>query len=248
MKVLLLGNSSEFYGEIAESDRRASKAARALEEAFGEPVEMIVRRIWPTPVLPEKLEGWLAEMEPDIVFLNVIAYWFNYQSVPLKFERVLGRLGRPVRAAGIKAAQTPWIGHTRVFHWTRRRLQKAIGGETFFTPEQVIDVVSACIRVVVRREHCALVVKGPRSSGDYALQRGWAEERRLKVHRALASLCEDLHVDYVGAEVPRYLTEPDIERLGDRLHRGTAGHARSADEIAGILEAAWNRQRALTGH
>lgn len=245
MRVLFLGNSSEVYGEVADAERRTSKAARALEDAFGEPVEMNVRRIWPTPQLPERLESWLNEGQPDIVYLNVIAYWFNYQSVPLKFERMFGRLGRPVRAAGIKASQTTWLGHTRAFHWTRERLQKAIGGATFFTPQQVTSVVSECVRTVVRHEDCVLVVKGPRSSADYNVKKAWAEERRLNVHAALSSLCRELHVEYVGVDKPRYLTEPEGDLLGDRLHSGVGGHARSGDEIAGILKGAWDRHRAL---
>ncbi len=245
MKILFLGNSSEVYGDISRSERRTSRAAQALEREFGEPVTMTARPIWPTPDLPAVVEKWLRESEPDIVYLNAIAYWFNFQSVPLKFERAFGRLGAPVKAAGIKASQTPWLGHTRAFHWTRARLQQAIGGATFFTPDQVIDVMTECIRTLVRHEDVILVVKGPRSSGDYNQKREWAEERRLRVHRALHALCGEIHVDYVGVEKPRYSTAPQPDLLGDRLHTGADGHGRSGEEIAGILKAAWDRHRAL---
>lgn len=245
MKLLFLGNSSEVYGDIPEAQRRSSQAGLALERAFGEPVEVAVRGIWPTPGLPRLIDEWIEAAEPDIVYLNAIAYWFNYQSVPLKFERVFGRLGSPLKAAGIKAAQTPWLGHRRAFHWTRARLQKAIGGATFFSPEEVVAVMSDCIRTAVRHEDTVLVVKGPRSSGDYSPNRQWAEDRRLTVHRALRAFCAELHLDYVGVETPRFLTDPSPDLLGDRLHSGVAGHARSGDEIAGILKTAWDRHRAL---
>ncbi len=245
MKVLFLGNSSEVYGDIAEGDRRTSRAATSLEEAFGEPVEMQTRQIWPTAALPKRIDQWVTDFEPDIVYLNVIAFWFNYQSVPLKLERKLGRAGKSLKDAGVKASQVPWLGHTRAFHWSRDMLQRLIGGATFFEPEEVTSVVSDCVRVIVRHEDTVLVLKGPRSSATYnstGRARAWAEERRQRVQRALADLAADLHVDYVGAEVPRYLTEPERDMLGDRLHTGAEGHARSGAEMAEILKAAWERQ------
>jgi hypothetical protein len=159
MKVLFLGNSSEVYGDISEDDRRASMVSDALEAELGEPVDVQVRTIWPSSRLPAAIDKWMTEFQPDIVYLNVIAFWFNYESVPLKFERMFGRAGKPFKSAGIKAAQIPWLGHTRVFHWSRARIQSAIGGATFFEPGEVVKVISDCVRVVVRHEESLLVVK-----------------------------------------------------------------------------------------
>ena len=245
MKILFLGNSSEIYGDIPEAERRSSRVSQSLEAEFGEPVAVTVRRIWPTADLPALVRRWVDEGTPDIVYLNVISYWFNFRSVPLAFERRLGALGVPIRAVGVKASQVPWIGHTRAFHWTRRRLQRTIGGATHFTPEQVIAVMRECIQAIVRDEHIALVVKGPRSTGDYSPDRQWAEKRRQTVHRALQAQCRDLHVDYVGTETPRYLTNPSPDLLGDRIHSGSQNHARSAEEISAMLKAAWERHRSL---
>jgi hypothetical protein len=246
MKVLFLGNSSEVYGDIPEEDRRASKAAQALEEAFGETVELRTRAIWPNAALPARVEQWVSEFEPDIVYLNVVAFWFNHQSVPLMLERRFGRAGKPLREAGIKASQVPWLGHTRAFHWCRAACQRLIGGATFFEPEQVISVVSNCVRVIVRHEETVLVVSGARGISKYGSGRkgqAWAEERRLRVQGALSALCAELHVEYQGAETARHLTEAPRTRLADRLHSDRDGHARYGAEIADVLKAAWERQR-----
>jgi hypothetical protein len=244
MKVLFLGNSSEVYGDVGESERRTALAGAALEDAFGEPVEMIVRRIWPSPALPVTIEKWMKEFEPDLVYLNVISFWFNFESVPLKLERRFGRLAKPLRQAGVRASQMPWLGHTGAFHWLRTQSQRAIGGATFFEPSQVISVMTDCARTIVRHEDVVLLVKGPRGQGTYngLHSRAWAEERRRRVHSALKRLCADLHVEYVGAELPRYLTEPSRDLLGDRLHTGSEGHARSGQEIADLLRGAWERR------
>lgn len=245
MKVLFLGNSSEVYGKLDPADRRTSRAAQSLEEAFGEPVEMLTRTVWPTPALPATVEKWMGEFQPDMVYLNVISFWFNYESVPLKFERVLGRIGKPLTNAGIKASQTRWPGHTRAFHWVREKSQRVIGGATFFEPEDVIAVVTDCARMAVRHENVVVVVKGPRGSGAYhgvGRSRSRAEERRQRVHAALSRLCEELHVDYVGVERPIHLTNPRGDLLPDKLHRGAEGHEQSGREIAEILRAAWERQ------
>jgi hypothetical protein len=245
VKVFFLGNSNELYGDVEADGRRASRVAEALELAFGEPVEMLVRPIWPTAALPKTIAKWIDESEPDIIYLNVVAFWFNYRSVPLKFERMFGKAGEPFKRAGIKASQVSWLGHTAAFHWFRERTLRLIGGATFFEPDHVAAVMEASIRTIVRKESAVLVVKGPRSRSDYsasARSPAWAEERRSHVHRALSRLCEELHVDYVGVERPRYLTDPETDLLGDRLHTGSDGHARSADEISGMLKAAWERQ------
>ena len=247
MKLLFLGNSNEFYGDLAGEDRRAARVARSLEAALGEPVDVTVRQIWPTDSLPGRLEAWMDELEPDIVYLNVVSFWFVYQSVPLRFERRFGRIGRPLKSAGIRASQVPWLGHTSAFHWVRRQSQKLIGGATFFEPDDIVAVMSDCIRVATRHEQAMLVVKGPRSRTAHNVterSRAWAEDRRRRVHNALSALCGSLHVEYVGSERPRYLTEPGSPTLGDRLHSGSEGHSSSGDEIAGLLAAAWQRQHA----
>ncbi|HSE45654.1 MAG TPA: hypothetical protein VLA89_10050 [Gemmatimonadales bacterium] len=247
MKVLFLGNSNELYGDIPEAERRTSRAALALEEAFGEPVETVVRTIWPTAKLPGTIEKWMGEFEPDVVYLNVVAFWFNFQSVPLKVERMLGPPGRPLKDAGIKASQLRWLGHTAVFHWLREMCQRVIGGATFFEPDEVTEVISDCVRTVIRHEQAVLVLKGPRGATNWNVtekRRAWTEERRLRVHYALEALSRELHVDYVGQVQPRYDTNPWRDLQGDRMHSGGEGHKESGEEIAGMLKAAWERHRA----
>src|SRR6185503_12628403 len=103
-------------------------------------------------------------------------------------------------------AETPAIAHRGAFHVARRWAQRTIGGATYFEAEQVLEVMTRCIRTIVQHEQTILIVKGSRGSRDLAASDGArrrGEERRLAVHRGLQALCSELHVDYFGTERPR---------------------------------------------
>jgi hypothetical protein len=120
-----------------------------------------VRSIWPTAELPSLIESWMVKHHPDLVFMKVVSYWFCYESVPLKVERKLGRLGKPVADAGVKAADTGWLASNPLFHAGRRLAQRTIGAVSPFEPQEVLERMSAFIRQVLRSENTALLVKGP---------------------------------------------------------------------------------------
>jgi hypothetical protein len=224
---------------------RSNLIARQMEEATGEPVDIVVKAIWPNERLLDLVEQWMEEEQPDIVMLRTVSFWFNYESVPLRVERLLGPIGRPVKDAGLGLAKSSWLGERAVFHWLRQWAQRTIGGDTYFTPEQVIERQSAVVRAIVRREGVGLVAYLPKARSDYypsAKIKRRAEERRRKVHDALARLCEELHVPYHGSGHALYLTETPTT-VGDRLHGDASEHRRRAHEDLPYLLGAWEKLR-----
>jgi hypothetical protein len=245
MKLLWMGNSGNAFGAVPEESRSHSVAARILSEAAGEPVEVILKRAWPTPDFPSIVERWMGRYEPDAAFIHVPAYWFMYESVPLKLERKFKRVGKPLGDAGLRAAKVPWLAGTPVFRAGRKLAQLTIGGATNFEPEQVVESVSAALRVMVRSEDLALVVRGPRNAVDFSAsrrRRAWGEARRQIVERSLRELCEDLHLVYYGSETSMAGIE-ERTQLFDGLHSDEADHIRLGETHGALLAQAWIRVR-----
>jgi len=241
VKILRLGNSNDAEGRVAPEEMTHRVLERALHEATGEDVETIIKRTWPTPELPRAVARWMETLHPDVVVLRVPAFWFNYESVPLKLERKLGRVGKSLGDAGFKAAGTPWLADNAVFHAGRRLAQVTVGGATNFTPEEVIENVSAVVRAVVRTEGAAMMLSGPGARVNHApTRRAQArdEARRLLVHHALRELCQQVHVEYLGTEVARFRSAAAPKLLKDRLHNtGESNAATAAEELGAVLRA-----------
>ncbi|MBI5949746.1 MAG: hypothetical protein HY875_16530 [Chloroflexi bacterium] len=247
MKVLRLGNSEDVREDIPLEKRAYAIAARRLEEACGEPVETVPRVIWPEPELPDLVREWLDRYEPDIVFLKVTWYWWGYESVPRRIERKLGRVGKPVAQASLKAADISWLSTTRPFKFGRRLAHRLIGGDPQFRPEQVISVMEATIRAILAKEGVGLVVKA--TGGGRAPEGALADyfdafvKRRELVEGSIKRFCEGLGVVYIAHEKPVIPNDPELKR-GDGIHRGTAGHMSMGDHEGGGLVQAW---RAMVG-
>jgi hypothetical protein len=243
IRVLRVSNSQDTFGTFDDEVRPYRVAARMLEEAEGRPVETIVHVAWPTENLPEVIDRWLDRYEPDMLYLKVIDYWFAFESVPVRMERMLGRLGRPVARTGKKAASQRWLAFNPFFRGLRFAAQATIGGEPMFEPEQVVERISATVRRATRREDLVIVVDGPlgvfRMSPRKKKQR-WAEERRLRIHRAMEDLCQQLHIVHRGMERPRYLAASDPV-LGDGLHFQAEGQVRLGQEEGVAMVEAWLR-------
>jgi hypothetical protein len=243
MRILLLGSSNDRGGRFEGGQLRHEIVRDRLAAEFGEPVEVVVKPIWPNEALPGLLGRWLDQHAPDLVYLNVVSFWFTFESVPLRVERLLGRFGRPIARAGLRAAESPWLAHNPAFRALRRFAQRTIGGDTYFTAEQVVDRIGQCIHLVLQREEVVLAVKGPHGRVDYAVSTGRGrriERRRLQVHGALATLCKQLHVYYAGSDSPVWKTR-DFRRTaaGDRLHENAEGHVATADSMHRVICEAW---------
>ncbi len=247
MRMLRLSTSDEI--QRLAGDRAAQIVERRLAEAVGQPVETVVRRPWPDERLPGLLQRWMERESPDFVFLKINGYWFNYESVPLRLERRLGRLARPLASVGRRSAEIGWLARQRPYRFLRRFLLGVIGGDTYFATDEVIQRMEQCIRLVLQKEDVLLVVRSsegrtytqlpPKSAARYAA-------RLSKVNGALRQVCESLHVPYLGEGT--VLDEAQVqEKLGaDRFHRGTEGNEIAGSEEAEAFIKLWRAAQAAT--
>jgi len=236
MRVLLLGSSNDEGQWFEGGKKRHELAGEKLEAELGEPVEFVVKAIWPDEGLSDVVAKWIAKYEPDIVYLNTGSYWFIYRSVPLRLQRLLGKAGPAVGSAGFRFADSKRWAHNAVFRAVRRTAQATIGGDTHFTPEQVIQRITDCIRVSVRQEGIAVVVKGPHGKSTHSLsKRCQARDNRirLRVHKAFEAACAQHHVAYDGHETPVRLIERRAfgrgTTVGDGLHGNEIRHEHEGD-------------------
>ena len=244
VQVLLLGNSQDLGEWFSGGPKRHEIAAERLSAEFGEPVEIILKPYWPTDRMPEMTERWITETRPDMMYINVTAFPFAYESLPLRCKRVLGRFGPAIGNAGLRFADSKRWSHNALFRTARRYGQALIGGDTHFTCEEVVERTSATIRAAIRHENVFLVVEGPLGRGEPELtrrQRERKERRRLQVHSALRDLCNELHVHYIGSDEPLPPGRQHVrgETVGDGTHFNAEGHARLAEDLTANLSQAW---------
>ena len=241
MRVLLLGNSND-GGEWFEGGRKRHEIVRdRLADSYGEPVEVTAKTVWPNEEMARVVEGWIEKYEPDVIYLTLASYWFQYDSVPLRVRRLLRGLGPGVAKAGFRVAESPRWGHNALFRGLRRALQSTIGGDRHFTPEQVVERASEVIRGTIRREGIVLAIQGADGRTDYARSargRRANEKRRLQVHRAMQAVCAQHHVTYENSETPLWASTPELagNRVGDGLHANARWHEYSAGLISLTIE------------
>lgn len=243
MRVLRLGNSDDLVPGVPEEQRSWRVAERVLAERTGEHVETVIRTIWPNDVLPGKVEAWLAEYEPDLVFFKVSNFAVMHESVALRVQRRVPVIGPWLGRTGKKAADTPAINSRSSFRWLQRVALRVIGGETYVTADQAVAVFSTCIRRIVAHEEIVLVVRGtdggrryPGLSPKAARAR---EARRLQIHFAMKKLCEGLHASYFGREKSRDESEHRALLDDGLFHRGVAGQQLAGADDGEAMAAAW---------
>lgn len=241
MRILRLTNSNDFWGDIAPDARGRRFVADAMERETGEPVETMVKAIWPSDDLPDIVQRWVEQFQPDIVFLKTTNFWFAHESVPLKLRRRFGRIGKTTGDAGFKAARKPWLAHNRVFRKFRYFAQATIGGETHFTIDYTMQNMEAVIRRVLRNEDILLVVRGSRGGRERpeipAKLRERAYARRAEFKERMAALCASLDVPFITSNTFRKY-EPET-RAADMFHSNELGHAQVGTFEAEALVAVW---------
>ena len=247
MKILGLLNSNVSAGDadIPKQDLFPARMQQALARALGQEVEVDARNVWPTPRLPELTAGWVREFEPDLVVFSVTGFWFLYESTPVRLERKLGWPGRAIGKVSREAAARPWLAHNRAFQWSRRATQNAIGGQSWFTPDEVIDVSRKVILATLRRESTYIVVFGPSGGEKWARDEAHREElvaRRRRVDDSMSAFCKAHHVEYWGEAKRAQISDPRPSSLqGDDLHLDREGHKRLAEYQFGLALGMVNR-------
>ena len=240
MRFLLLGTSNDIDGFLPEEQRLPAILQRRLEATVGEKVTAEARNAWPSERLTERVEQWMDESEPDLVLFKTNTFAFAYESVPLKLRRKFGRVGESVANAGRRSTEIGWLASNPAYHAGRRFAMRVIGGATNFTPEEVVERMESAIRIILRREEAALVVRGPMAKPEYLVGRGGrarGNSRRDAVDQGLAKVCRDLHVSYLATDRVNELGSAG--RLGDQMHLSPAALDIDADELMPFLIEAW---------
>jgi hypothetical protein len=243
MRILFLANSNELVPNPDGSPSRAELVREDLSPDFAD-VDIVVKAAWPTEKLPGIVGRWIDQYEPDLVYINVGEYWCLYESVPLRIQRIFGRFGTPLATAGLKAADTPWLAHNRVFRNLQQLTHLLVGGDTHFTPQEMVDCVMKCARVALQREGVVVVVDGQRGRRKFAttapgLRR--IERKRLAVHRMLQAECARLHITYESDETPQWqvVAKSTLQFQRDGFHLGGTAQQHMADEASALIRRAW---------
>lgn len=240
MKILGLLNSNVNAGDanIPRQDLFPARMQEALAKSFGMEVEVQARNCWPTPRLPGRVAGWVNEFEPDLVVYSVTGFWFLYESTPVRLERKLGLAGKAIGRVSREAAARPWLAHNRAFQWSRRVTQNAVGGQAWFSADQVVEISQKVILASLRRESAYTVVFGPSGGDKWARNEQHLKElvaRRRRVDAAMAAFCKAHHVEYWDEAKLAEIRDPRAASLqGDDLHLDREGHKRVAEYQFGL--------------
>lgn len=231
MRVLLIGNSNDSARRFDEGKRRDEVALELLTAELGEAPEFVVKGWWPNERAPEVVGRWIDETDPDLIYLHVGTYPFQYRSVPHRFRRLFRRVGgEAVAGVAESAAKKPNISHNWAFRAGRRMLQRTIGGDTNFTREHVWRITEACIRTAIRKEGAIVVVKGPHGRNNYSFSKRQFrndERERVRLHGDLAELCRQLHVTYDGIGEGGVFNDFGYQSgttIGDGIHGNAVRH------------------------
>jgi hypothetical protein len=200
MRVLRLGTSNDDAGSLPEEQRAWKIAERHLAGWAGEAVETTLKRAWPNAQFPSLVERWVDEHEPDLVVLQVNNFWYGHESIPLWFERRLGRAGKSLSSAGLKVGKSAWFADNRWAQMFNRKLLSILPKATHFTVAEVAVCMEGAMRKVLAHEGVVLLVRG---NEDWAAmpmatrrfnRRNAA--RNAAMSGAMRSVCERLRVPY----------------------------------------------------
>lgn len=249
LKVLWLSNSNDNPARagVRAGARRPELMVAELEAFIGRPVALVIKPIWPEETLPGIIQRWMEREKPDVVWLNVAAYWISYESSPKRVSRWFGRAGERAAALGERAGQSTWLAERRAFRALRKLTQAIIGGDPPFTTEVVVERITRCARTILRGEDVLLVIEAPRGRNNFYATRAAArrgEARRLQVHRQLRALAAELHCGYLGSDVSMLDSSPIRSFQKDAFHMDEESHAVSASMDFPILRDAVLEHRA----
>jgi hypothetical protein len=236
VKILRLTTSNDSVH--SGPDSRVGWIQRLGEERLGEPVQVVTKAVWPDARLAPAVEKWIEKEQPDLVWMLLQSFWYEYLSVPKKLERKFGRAGKAASEVGFKAADKPLVANNFAFRAGRRVLQKTVGGDPHFTSAELYETVEAVARIALRSEGRQFVVWGPFSYTNYAATRkqershdAWRSELIARV-RALSA---DLHFYFEAPDRPYWQTEK-MPMHGDHFHFAAEVQRDMASREVDVLE------------
>jgi hypothetical protein len=228
-----LGTSNDTLEAVPFPQRAVNSCERTMVEILGRPVETIAKRIVPTPDAGDVVQRWMERYQPQAVILVISAVWTGYETSAYSLgHRLPGPFTRVADGVERLGARTA-TSHGPALRIARRVAHGAVGIAPF----------SDCIRLVVRHEDVAFVVRGAESRypGDgRPATRARIEARRVEVDAAISATCRRLHIDYHGRP-------PDAPETDDHLFLPDGVHVHAAEiafrgECEGAaLAAAWQR-------
>jgi hypothetical protein len=244
MRVLKLCTSDEFAGDLPEEARAYRVAERLITGETGEAVETTLREIWPEATLPELLDRWVERYQPDLVLLVVSAYWFTFESIPLRLEHKFGWLGRRIGKLAERSVAADGVGSRAGVVWARRFARRVIGAEANFTTDQVIQRMEASIQALLRHEDLSVVVRAPTvplvpERDRRSRTRG--EARMIEVDQAMRTLCRRLHLEYVTREEADPTAGDSGQFQRDFVHTNGQAHANRGNAEGAALVRAWRQ-------
>lgn len=246
MRILRLGTSNDDQTPVPEEQRAWKIAEQMLAEVVDEPVETVLRRGWPNEKFAARLEAWVEELEPDFVVLQVNNYWYGHESIPLWFDRRLGRAGRSLGSAGAKLGKWSWVADNRWAQFVSRRAPDVLPYATHFTIPQVASCMELALRKVMAHEGVILLVRGnedwhiPTASARFNRRN---HARNLAMSAVMKDVCERLRVPY--AQRPS-MGKGEVTTLNDAGFHVTSEEQRNAGTFDGeAMIAAWRSAHAL---
>ncbi len=249
MKVLRLALSHDLRADLPEEERQYVIAQRVLEEATGEPWTTALRPIWPSEKLPGLVDRWVGEERPDLVMVNLAAYWVSFASVALKVERRWPGGARRLGPVARRAAETRIAAHSPLTEFARDIATRLVGVEYYFEPDATVALFETIIRRLLQSERLAVAVRGPalipqRSSRAILNER---EARFWAWHDGMRDVCERLHVAFLPYDAELEAPDSGVRMAGDTAHytiEGTRLHGLREGEL---MVRAWRQAQGATG-
>jgi len=249
VKVLRLALSHDLRADIPEEERQYMVAQRVLAEATGETWETALRPIWPSEKLPGLVDRWVGEERPDLVMVNLAAYWVSFASVALKVERRWPGGARRLGPVARCAAETRIAAHSPLTEFARDIATRLVGVEYYFEPDATVALFETIIRRLLQSERLAVAVRGPalipqRSSRAILNER---EARFWAWHDGMRDVCERLHVAFLPYDAELEAPDSGVRMAGDTAHytlEGTRLHGLREGEL---MVRAWRQAQGATG-
>lgn len=241
IRVLRMGTSDAWAGEVPPELRQHAVLGRELERALGEPVEVTVEGGWPNSRWSAMVERWIGEFRPDIVLLEPNWFWWGYESIPLRIERATGLRGKVAKVA-LNAGKSKYIADSVVASWVTRTANRFVRGANYCTPEEVLSGLDGVFHTVLAHEDVVFVVQAPpqwswaRFASSGYVARSLA--KTMTVSEGLARLCATAQVPLIPAWRPSK-DELQWAVTAAGTHLSVAGHDMAGKREAAFLAARW---------